>query len=258
MRVATYLAPCVEPVYRLAADRIARVVGRGTELVVGRNHDAIARGEHHVAFICSPPALELIDRDPPAAEILAAPILHGERYAGRPTYFSDIIVRADDGAERFEELRGRSWAYNEPTSHSGYVVTLAHLAQLGATQGFFSRAIAAGFHQHSLRLVAGGVVDASAIDSQVLEIELVRHPNLSRRVRVIESLGPSPIQPALVSTRVPTPEREGIREALLSLHEDPAGRAVLRSCGVERFVRAEEKDYDPIRTMIAAAATARF
>jgi len=258
IRVATYLAPSVEPVYRLAAERIGAALGRDGELVVGGDREAIARGEEGVAFICSPPALDLVDRDPPGAEIVAAPILDGERYGDRPVYFSDVVVRADDPAERFEDLRGRSWAYNEPSSHSGYFVTLSRLAEIGATEGFFARAVQSGFHQRSLRLVVGGEVDGSAIDSQVLEIERGRHPALARRLRVIDSFGPSPIQPVVVSAALPLAVREAIRDALLVLHEDAPGREVLRSCGVSRFVAAGPGDYDEIRSMLVAAARARF
>jgi phosphonate transport system substrate-binding protein len=38
----------------------------------------------------------------------AAPVPAGDRYAGRPIYYSDVIVRHDSPISCLEELRGRS------------------------------------------------------------------------------------------------------------------------------------------------------
>ena len=50
---------------------------------------------------------------------------------------------------------------------------------MSARPGFFARVVEAGFHQRAIRLVAAGVVDAAAIDSQVLAVELRDHPELA-------------------------------------------------------------------------------
>jgi ABC-type phosphate/phosphonate transport system substrate-binding protein len=78
-------------------------------------------------------------------------------------YYSDVIVRRDSPITRLEELEGRSWAYNEPASHSGHTVTLYSLVAMGAQPGFLGKVVEAGFHQRAIRLVAAGSVDATAI-----------------------------------------------------------------------------------------------
>jgi len=93
-------------------------------------------------------------------------VLDGDRYGGRPIYFSDVIVHRDSAFRSFADLRGRSWAYNEPLSHSGYGITRYHLLRMGETGGYFGEVIEAGFHEESIRMVARGEVHASAIDSQ--------------------------------------------------------------------------------------------
>jgi ABC-type phosphate/phosphonate transport system substrate-binding protein len=79
-------------------------------------------------------------------------------------------VRRDSSATCFADLRGASWAFNEPDSQSGYGITRATLASMGETRGFFGRVVETGFHQRSIRSVASGDADASAVDSHVLEI----------------------------------------------------------------------------------------
>src|SRR6185312_5924808 len=111
----------------------------------------------------------------------------------------------------------------------------------------------AGFHQRAIRLVADGEVDASAIDSQVLAVELRDDPWLAGRIRVIDALGPSTIQPVVAATRLPADLRRAIRTALLEVHTDPATEGALSQGAVDRFVAVTDADYDDIRGMEAAA-----
>jgi hypothetical protein len=171
LRFATFLAPNMLPVYRFLAERIGERLGCPVELVVGRSFDQFERGEADLGVISGLPYVCLAARHPPPVEPLAAPVLTGDRYGGRPLYYSDVIVHRDSPISCLEELRGCSWAYNEPASHSGHTVTLYSLVRLGAGPGFFARVVEAGFHQRAIRLVAAGAVDAAAIDSQVLAIE---------------------------------------------------------------------------------------
>lgn len=188
-------------------------------------------------------------------ELLAAPVLEGERFQGKPVYFSDVIVRRDSPFQTFADLRGRSWAYNEPNSHSGYNVVRYRLAQIGGQRGYFGRAVQSGFHQRSLRMVAAGEIDASAIDCQVLQIELRDHPELAAQIRIIDALGPSPIQPVVANTRLPESLRGELRAVLLSMGHDPAARPMLARGFVAGFASVSERDYDPIREMTRLAQT---
>jgi len=124
LRFATFLAPNMLPVYRFLAERIARRVGCPVELVVGTSFDQFERGDADLGVICGLPYVWLAARHPVPVEPLAAPVLVGERYAGRPVYYSDVIVHRDSSITHLEDLHDRSWAYSAPASHSGHTVTL--------------------------------------------------------------------------------------------------------------------------------------
>lgn len=211
-------------------------------------------GAIHAGWICGLPYVMRADRPRPGLELLAAPVREGTRYAGRPVYFSDIVVRHDHPARTFNDLRGSRWGYNEPRSHSGYEIVRYQLARLGEGGGFFARVIETGAHQKTLRMIVQGEVDASAIDSTVLETELRGRPDLARQLRVIETWGPSPAPPWVVSRRLPAGLRRRLRDVLTSMHREPAGRAILREARVERFRDVVDADYDPIRGVAAGAA----
>src|SRR5262249_59684045 len=97
---------------------------------------------------------------------------------------------------------------------------------------------------------------ASAIDSQVLAVELRDRPELAERIRVIDALGPSPIQPVVAATRLPPALRAELRAALLAMADDPAARPELNRSFVERLVPMADADYDPIRRMLATVEAA--
>jgi phosphonate transport system substrate-binding protein len=253
---ATYLAPSIYPVYEYIAKYIGEQVGCPARLVVGGSFDQFASGEVDAGFICGLPYVRLADLNPSPIRVLAAPVLLGERYSAQPIYFSDVIVHRDSPFESFEDLRGRTWSFNDPDSHSGYGVTLYHLASIGETGGFFGRVIEAGFHQESIRLVREGRVDASAIDSQVLAVAMRDDPTLADDLRVIGSLGPSTIQPVVASSLLPESLRDGIRAALLAMHTDPCSRARLAEGLFSHFHPVTDATYDDIRRMLAAAEAA--
>jgi phosphonate transport system substrate-binding protein len=258
LRFGTFLAPNIMPVYEAVTAEVGRRLGVETELFIETDYEACAKDENEVCFVCSLPYVEFERRGVSPAVPVAAPVLSGERYGGRPVYFSDVIVHRDSPFRSFPDLRGRSWAYNEPLSHSGYGITRYHLVELGETRGFFSEVLEAGFHETSMRLVANGEVDASAIDSQVLAVATRDDPSLARSLRIIESLGPSTIQPVAVSRRVPERQRREIQEALTTMHEDAQVRERLALGTVERFVPVDASSYDDIRMMLEACEAAGF
>jgi phosphonate transport system substrate-binding protein len=256
LRFATFLAPNMLPVYRLLADRIGRRLGRPVELVVGRSLDQFEQGEADLGVICGLPYVWLAARRPPPVEPLAAPVLCGARYAGLPVYYSDVIVRHDSSITRLEELRGCSWAFNEPASHSGHTVTLYSLVRMGARPGFLGPVLQAGFHQRATRLVASGGVDAAAIDSQVLAIELRDHPRLADRLRVIGAFGPSTIQPVVAASRLPDWLKDQAQELLVELGDDPTARPVLDYGVIDHFAPVDDAAYDDIRAMLTVIQAA--
>lgn len=254
LRFGTFLAPNLVSTYEFVAGYCGAKLGIETELVVGESLDQFGSGELDAGFICGLPYVHLA----PHVELLAAPILQGERYGGRAIYFSDVIVRADSPFRSFEDLRGGSWAYNEPMSHSGYNVVRHHLLELGETDGFFGRVIAAGWHQTSIQWVAEGKVDASAIDTHVLAVELRNNSGLAQQLRVIDTLGPSTIQPVVSSATLDEGLKNELREALIGMADDPAAAAALNRGLIARFAPITDSDYDDIRNMVNAAERASF
>jgi phosphonate transport system substrate-binding protein len=214
------------PVYRFPAERIGERLGRPVELVVGTSFDQVEHGQADLGVICGLPYVWLADRRPRPVEPLARSGA-GRRPLWRPP---GLLLRRDRPPRQpigcLEELRGCSWAYNEPASHSRHTVTLYSLACMGARPGFFARVVEAGYHQRVVRLVDAGAVDAAAIDSQVLAVELRDHPDLEG-LRVVDTFGPSTIQPVVAASRLPDQLKSEVRKLLVGLGGDPSARPTL-------------------------------
>jgi phosphonate transport system substrate-binding protein len=254
LRFATFLAPNMFPVYAFIARYVQARLGVPTELIVGSSYERLSE-QADVSFLCGLAYVELRRLGEPI-EPLAAPLLRGSRYGGRPVYFSDVIVHRDSSFRSFADLRGCSWAFNEPYSHSGPGITCYRLVEMGEGRDYFGRIIQTGWHERSIRLVHAGKVDASAIDSHVLALTLHDHPELADGLRIIDTLGPSTIQPVVIASWLSQELKSDLRSILLEMSSDPEAQAVLLGRQVESFTTMTDEDYDDLRDMRSACVAA--
>jgi phosphonate transport system substrate-binding protein len=251
LRLVSFLAPNLFWFYEFVSRYLAEKLQYPVELLVETDYAELANAD--MAFICGLPYVEHDRLGLPPFEPLAAPVLSGKRYGGKAVYFSDVIVRRESPFGCFADLRGRSWAYNEPLSQSGPGVTRYQLAVNGETNGYFSRIVEAGYHERAIQMVCAGIVDASAIDSHVLELLLRDDRALFGKLRVIDTFGPSPIQPFVARTALSRALKDEAAQALIELGDDPEAQLPLRRALVERFERVSDSTYDEIRRMRAVA-----
>ncbi|HLN83610.1 MAG TPA: PhnD/SsuA/transferrin family substrate-binding protein [Candidatus Binatia bacterium] len=257
LNLASCMAENSESFCHAVAHYIDDQLGVPTDYVTGipwqERERLFDEGHIQILWLCGLPYVQKADLSANALELLAVPVPTGPRYRARPVYFSDVVVRRNSPYQTLFDLRGASWAYNEPRSHSGYNVVRAYLAEFGERHGFFGEALETGAHSASLNMVMRGKVDGAAIDSTVLEWILSERESIAERIRVIETIGPSPIPPWVISKQASEALRIDLRSLLLRMHQDPIGRRILGRARMERFTEALNSDYDPIRRMAKAA-----
>lgn len=262
IRITTIQAPNQDFIIREISAHLARRLGITVEFLAEapwqERERLLDAGQVEIGWICGLPYVWKADRGRPELELLVAPVMLGDRYQNRPIYFSDVIVRRESRYDGFEGLRGGRWAYNEPRSQSGYNITRYHLARIGAERGFFATSIESGSHLRSIEMVLDGTVDASAIDSTVLELARDQDERIKDELRVLASLGPSPIPPLVIHRRVEKSLRVAIRNALLEMHKEEEGRSLLARGRIRRLQQVRDEDYDPIRIMAREANVVRL
>jgi ABC-type phosphate/phosphonate transport system substrate-binding protein len=235
LRAATFLAPCNRPLYEFIAEACG-----ASELIDGDDWRALGEGGIDLAFVCSPPLIWLKG----AVEAIAAPVLADPRFKGEALYCSEVVVRRDSRYRSFEDLKGSRWAVNEPSSWSGYWVVLQKVRDWS----YFGEVVESGYHHRSLQLVVEGVVDAAAIDCQVLAVEQRDDPGLADRIRIVATLGPAPSQPVVVRSTLEADVKAALQDRLLNL---PV--AELRPFFMERFTPAP--DYGAIAAVVGNEPT---
>jgi phosphonate transport system substrate-binding protein len=244
LRFVTYLSPGIpRTFYEAVLEHVGRTLGVRVSLAtetrisgpVRGGADPFSKGEADVGFMCAPSFLWLREMEEPPVELAgAAPVFRDDRAPGLPVYFSEVIVNRDLPIFSFDGLQGHSMAYNDPCSLSGYYNLLKKLADMGEDRSFFSRIVCSKGHLNSLRMVAEGEVDAAAIDSNVLRLGLRSNPELREQFRVIESLGPFPIQPVVFRSALCRELKDCLRDALMEI-EAYSNAPSLSEFGLERF-----------------------
>jgi len=246
LRLITYLSPSIPAgLYELIARDLAEQCGVATDLrfeerisgPLEGDEDPFASGAADVGFICAP-SFRFLNRAAETVALLPLPVPVDQRAEGKPVYFADVVVSADSQVRTFADLRGARWAYNDRNSKSGWF-SMAERCAPESPDEFFGNLIASGSHLRSREMVAGGEADAAAIDSNVLRMQ-------QHSLRVIESWGPFPIQPAVIRAAVSEQTKRNVATALLTIHERHAES--LASFGLVRFVSGSEGDYFQLST----------
>lgn len=153
-------------------------------------------------------------------------------------YEMEIITRPGSGIERLEDLRGRTLAFTQPTSNSGYKapsVLLEREADLIEGRDF--QAVFSGKHDNSVLGVVNGDYEAAAVANSVLRRMLARGVVQDDQIVSIYRSETFPttayghahnLEPALV---------ERIREAFFSYDwEGSALAAEFRESGEAQFI----------------------
>jgi len=236
------------------ATRIGHTIDFVDDVPWHEREQRLHAGTIHLCWICGLPYVREHGRGDPGIEVLAAPVMAAPRYGRAPVYFSEVVVRAEIEACSLDDLDGLRIAYNEPNSHSGYNVLCDALARKGAPRDMFRMVIESGAHQVSLQMLLAGEADVAVIDSTVLETEFEHRADTATRVRSVDTLGPSPMPPWVVTRTLPDALKAELLGVLSDMHLDPFGAVILARARVERFARVDDAWYDPIRAMANRAS----
>lgn len=240
-------------IYNKLTRYLGNRLGRKVELYSGFSYKTITemldKGVVDIGLICGLSYILAHDLPQAQVELLVAPVMKDKHYQNKPIYYSYIIVGKDSPFQSFSDLRGKRFVYNEKTSNSGYNMPRAYLIEQGETNGYFSQTLRSGSHEESIRMVALGKADVSAVDSLVYDYERINNGTYTQQTRIIKTLGPVGIPPVVVSSKIQPMLRERIRDILVGMTDDPSGRRILDEALLDRFEVVEDSNYDDVRAM---------
>lgn len=242
-------------------ERIAAVAG--AELLLDQTRsgpapgvDPFADGSVDLGWICSTSFVDLATRgrSPSVKLVGIAWVPEDQAVAGRPVYFGDVVVRQDSPVTSFADLVGRSVGCNDEVSLSGHFAFRIAAHQMGADPDTFADLCFTGGHHYSLDRLVAGELDAAVVDSVVRTSRCVTDPGVAA-LRVVERLGPWPVQPLVARADLADDIVTEVRHALLASNDDSAMQAELAAASLRHFVEVGDDHYLPIAAMLRALGT---
>ena len=255
-RLHLVLTPSQKPTDLMATGEefgqvLGKLVGVPVRVTVASDYAAVIEALRNrtadLAFV-HPGGYVLASREAKAT-IVAKNLWHG-----KSSFTSRIYVRRDAGIKTVEDLRGKTIAFVDPASSSGYIYPMVLLIKRGLVtnrdpKSFFKEVVFSGAHDASMRALLNGHVDAIASFDMARE-QYLKDP--AERERLIFVAETEPIPEAGIAARdgLDPATFAKVRAALLQIRA-PAHAALLkRLYEIDGFDTAEDREYDPVRAAI--------
>ncbi|MBI5649797.1 MAG: phosphate/phosphite/phosphonate ABC transporter substrate-binding protein [Chloroflexi bacterium] len=258
LRIA--IAPVYSPrtsltLYQDLANYLGQKLNRPAQIVQGKTYDEInamvREGTVALALVCTNAYLE--GQEQFGMEALVVPQVKGET-----VYYAYLIVPLDSAAKSLADLRGKTFAFSDPLSNTGRLVAVDQLLRMQTTpDAFFARTIFTYSHDNSIKAVAENLVDGATVDNQVFDFLVASGSPLPARTRIIARFGPFGSSPLVINPNLDAKLKTQLREALLLMNGDDAGRAILARIGIDRFVIPDDRAYDSVRAMRVRAGQSK-
>jgi phosphonate transport system substrate-binding protein len=167
---------------------------------------------------------------------------------GRSTYHGLIFVRKDSGIKSVRDMRDRRFVFVDKATTAGYLLPLACFRKNGIQdyktylrEGYF-----AGTHENAIQDVLNRKADMGAAKNTVFERIAATDGRIEKDLVVLERSPEVPENALAVRKGLDPALVEKIRAALLAMHEDPEGSALLKTFGARRFIETSDGDYRPV------------
>jgi phosphonate transport system substrate-binding protein len=178
---------------------------------------------------------------------------------GADPYKTVFITKADrDDINSLEDMRGKTFAFVDPASSSGYMFPKAHLLKnLGLeteqleSPGYFFKTVAfSGKHDASLMGVVMGDYDAAAVGlstiGNMVEAGLIDKDD----IKIIGETEIIPNPCLIMRSDLPQDLKDKLKEFYTSYEDETYFETLYRDAKT-RFVEANESDYAIVKDMIA-------
>jgi phosphonate transport system substrate-binding protein len=183
---------------------------------------------------------------------------------GDISYHSVVAVRAESTYQKLEDLKGKSLAWADPNSTSGYVAPRYFLRESGVeADRFFGRTGFSGSHENSVIALLNGTYDAAVTwwtNEERSNVSRMEGKGMipAGKVRYIWKSPSLPNSPWTMRTDLPGDLKGDLKAAILGLPTgDPQAWKELTDGKYKGLVAITHKEYEPIVRMVEAAQKER-
>ena len=170
---------------------------------------------------------------------------------GKTTYHGLIIARTASDIKDLGDLKGKRFAWVDPTSTSGYLYPRALLAQKGINPDKdLGQQVAAGSHDKVVIAVMNNQVDAGAIydDARTVKGVVDLFPKVGEETRVVGQTEEIPNDGVAFNKNMPPDTVKKVKDALIKLSSTDEGKKVYKDAlGTNGVAPTTDADYNPVR-----------
>lgn len=189
------------------------------------------------------------------AEAKLKVIRHGEDF-----YRGQILAHVDSGINSVEDIKGKKFAFTDPSSTSGYMFPLKILKENNVELGDTTFAIK---HDNVVTMIYQGQVDAGATyysapseDGKIRDARArvkTQFPDVEDKIKIVQITEKIPNDPFVFRKGLNQEIVKKFISAVKKYIESPNGKQVFKNIySVDGVVDATDKDYNGLRTMIKA------
>lgn len=208
-----------------------------------------ARDDLGAAFMCGFPFASA----PTRPMLVAAAVPSSPRYAGRPCYCTDLVVRADSRFARLADTFGGCAGFTVDHSQSGFHAFFHHLRGYDGAHPdrLFARWAGPLFTpRRVIEAVLAGEIDVGPLDSYVHDLLRRHEPQTAARLRTVASTEMTPNPPLIASRAVADTTVRSLREALQAAATESELAPLLDRLLLAGFAAVEPDAYE---TLLAQA-----
>lgn len=229
--------------YRPLAGYLAEKVGVGIDLVIlsryGNIVENFASNRLDGAFFGS--FTGALAQRKLGVEALARP----EYVDGASTYHGLLFVRKDSGISSADGMKGKRFAFVDKATTAGYLLPLHYFKVEGIDDyhTWLQETYFAGTHEGAIYDVLERKADIGAAKNTVYARLADKDPRIANDLTILTRSPDVPENTLCVRSDLDGSLKQRLLEALLNMHRDEAGRAVLAEFGARRFIETSEGDY---------------
>lgn len=173
---------------------------------------------------------------------------------GLPSYKAFIIVNVNSGINSIADLKGKKFAFGDPTSASSSLYPRYMMMKAGFDPKNLGQTVNISNQTQIAVEVCQGVVDAGAIydDARTNKGADTSCPGIMQKTKIIATTDPPiPGDPQMLRHNLNSGQKAKLKAAMIAMGSDPEIAPALKALyTIDSLAPASDKDYDNLREVI--------
>lgn len=230
--------------YTPLAEYLSKKIDMPVRLSISKDYqthiDAIGKDQLDIAYMGPASYVSLVE------QYGKKPLLVCQEIHGKSTFQGKIITRRENSLQSLDQLKGKSFAFGDPSSTMSHLVPRYMLWKNGVNANQLDRYNFLGSHDNVALAVLAGEYDAGAVKEAVFD---------KYQARGLKTLDTTPALSEhlfVTSKKLDNTTINKLRKAFLSLNTAPDGKEIMDSIkpGITAMTAVEDKSYNNLREIL--------